>query len=162
MFSIIRAFRLGMFNSDLLRQIAIKDLRSGIVVGIIALPMSIGIALASGFPAFGGVITSIIGGLIVSFLSGSRLSIKGPAGGLSALTFSSVLVLGGGDLWLGYSLTLAVIVVSGLFQVFSSFAKMGNLGDFFPAAAIHGMLASLGFIMVVKQIPPLLGTEKGY
>lgn len=157
MTSLIRAFRLGLLNMDFIRQVLSKDVKSGFVVGIIALPMSLGIALASGFPPFAGLVTSLVGGLLVSFLSGSRLCIKGPAGGLSALTLGSVLLLGKGDLILGYQITLAVIVVSGGFQILFALGKMGNLGDFFPAAAIHGMLAGLGFIMAVKQLPPMLG-----
>jgi MFS superfamily sulfate permease-like transporter len=139
----------------------VKDVRSGFVIGIIALPMSLGIAMASGFPPFAGLVSSLVGGLLVSFISGSRLCIKGPAGGLSALTLSSVLVLGNGDLGAGYSLTLAAIIVGGVLQVLSAYARMGNLGDFFPAAAIHGMLAGLGFIMAMKQIPPTLGISEG-
>ncbi len=159
MTSLIRAFRLGLVNLDFIRQVLLKDMRAGFVVGIIALPMSIGIALASGFPPFAGLVSSLIGGIVVSFFSGSRLGIKGPAGGLSALTLGCVMVLGEGNLAIGYSFTLAVIVVSGVLQILSAFAKMGNLGDFFPAAAIHGMLAALGFIMVVKQLPPLMGVS---
>lgn len=157
MTSLIRAFRLGLLNLDFFRHVLFKDAKSGLVVGIIALPMSVGIALASGFPPFAGLVTSLVGGLLVSLLGGSRLCIKGPAGGLSALTLSSVLVLGNGDLQTGYSLTLAAIIMGGIFQILSAFARMGNLGDFFPAAAIHGMLAGLGFIMAVKQLPPMLG-----
>ena len=162
MTSLIRAFRLGLLNLDFFRNVLLKDVRSGLVVGIIALPMSVGIALASGFPPFAGLVSSLVGGLLVSFISGSRLCIKGPAGGLSALTLSCVLVLGEGNLQTGYSLTLAAIFVGGALQVLSAFAKMGNLGDFFPAAVIHGMLAGLGFIMAVKQLPPTLGIEASY
>lgn len=157
MTSLIRAFRLGLVNVDFIKQVLFKDVRAGFVVGIIALPMSISIALGSGFPPFAGLLSSLIGGLIVSFFSGSRLGIKGPASGLSALTLGSVMVLGNGNLAEGYSLTLAVIVVSGVMQVISAYAKMGNLGDFFPAATIHGMLAALGFIMVIKQLPSFFG-----
>lgn len=135
------------------------DLLSGIVVALMALPMSLGIALASGFPPIAGVFTAIIGGIVVSFISGSQLSIKGPAGGLSAIALGSVMLLGSGDVNMGYKYTLAAILIAGLFQIFFGMAKLGNLGDFFPASVVHGMLAALGFMMAVKQLHVCLGSS---
>lgn len=135
------------------------DLTSGLLVSLIALPLCLGIAMASGFPAFGGLITAIIGGLVVGPLCGSRLSIKGPAAGLIAIAIASVEVLGGGDAFAGYRLTLAVLVVSAGLQVIFALFKLGRFSDFFPASVVHGMLAAIGVIIFSKQVHPLLGVK---
>jgi MFS superfamily sulfate permease-like transporter len=135
------------------------DVVAGFVVALMALPMSLGIAIASGFPPISGVITAIIGGIVVSFISGSHLTIKGPAGGLSAIAFGAVVALGEGNIVYGYQFALATIVIAGLLQMIFGVIKLGEMGDFFPASTIHGMLASLGIIMAVKQIHSALGVN---
>ena len=135
------------------------DLTSGLLVSLIALPLCLGIAMASGFPAFGGLITAIIGGLVVGPLCGSRLSIKGPAAGLIAIAIASVETFGGGDAFAGYRLTLAVLVVSAGLQVIFALFKLGRFSDFFPASVVHGMLAAIGVIIFSKQVHPLLGVK---
>lgn len=136
-----------------------NEITSGLLVSLIALPLCLGIAMASGFPAFGGLITAVVGGLLVAPLCGSRLSIKGPAAGLIAIAIASVETLGQGDDFAGYRYTLAVLAVAALLQVGFAFLKLGKLGDFFPASVVHGMLAAIGIIIFSKQIHPLLGVK---
>ena len=135
------------------------DLSAGLLVSLIALPLCLGIAMASGFPAFGGVVTAIVGGLIVGPLCGSSLTIKGPAAGLIAIAIASVEALGQGDATAGYRYTLAVIVVASVIQMFFAVFKLGRFADFFPASVVHGMLAAIGVIIFSKQVHPLLGVK---
>lgn len=136
-----------------------SDLLSGLLVSLIALPLCLGIALASGFPAFGGIVTAIIGGLIVGPLCGSRLTIKGPAAGLIAVAIGCVETLGNGDLTAGYKYTLGIIVIAGAVQILFALFKLGRFGDFFPVSVVHGMLASIGIIIFSKQVHALLGVK---
>lgn len=136
-----------------------SDILAGAVVSLIALPMCLSISQASGFPAIAGIYTAVIGGILITFIAGSFISIKGPAGGLSAIALGAVETLGSGDFFLGYKYALATIVVSGLIQIIFGLVKAGNLGDFFPSSVIHGMLASLGLMMAIKQVPILLGVS---
>ncbi|MDX2190625.1 MAG: SulP family inorganic anion transporter [Bacteroidota bacterium] len=133
------------------------DLKSGFVVALLSLPMSFGIAIASGFPPLSGIIASIVGGIFAGLFTGSSTSIKGPAGGLSAIVLSGSLVLGGGDILIGYQYALASIVIAGLFQILFGLLKFGKFSSFFPASTIHGMLAALGFSMAIRQFHPALG-----
>ena len=136
-----------------------NDLTTGLLVSLIALPLCLGIAMASGFPAFGGLVTAIVGGLVVGPLCGSRLSIKGPAAGLIAIAIASVEAFGQGDSFQGYRLTLAVLVVAASLQMIFAVFRLGKFGDFFPASVVHGMLASIGVIIFAKQVHPLLGVK---
>jgi MFS superfamily sulfate permease-like transporter len=115
--------------------------------------------MASGFPPFGGVITAIVGGMIVGPLCGSQLTIKGPAAGLIAIAVAAVEALGQGDISAGYRYTLAVIVVASVVQIFFALLKFGRFADFFPASVVHGMLAAIGVIIISRQIHPLLGVK---
>lgn len=136
-----------------------NEITSGLLVSLIALPLCLGIAMASGFPAFGGLITAIVGGLIVAPLCGSQLSIKGPAAGLIAIAIACVETLGQGDDFAGYRYTLAVLAMAAGLQIVFAFLKMGRFGDFFPTSVVHGMLAAIGIIIFSKQIHPLLGVK---
>jgi MFS superfamily sulfate permease-like transporter len=142
---------------DGLKQNWRADMMSGFLVFLLALPLSLGIARASEFPPAMGVLTAMVGGLFVSFFAGSRLTIKGPAAGLITICAGAVTELGGGAE--GWKLTLGVIVVASVLQIFLGFLKLGSLSDFFPHSAVHGMLAAIGLIIFSKQIHVLLGID---
>lgn len=138
-----------------------SDILSGFLVFLIALPLCLGISMASGFPPIGGIFTAIIGGILVGITGGARLTIKGPAAGLIAIAAASVEALGRGeaDPMAGYKYTLAIIVVAGIIQVVFGLVKAGKLGDFFPASVVHGMLAAIGIIIISKQIHTIFGVK---
>ena len=135
------------------------DLISGFLVFLIALPLCIGISIASGFPPMSGIITAVIGGLVVSRISGSYVTINGPAAGLIVVILTAVQNLGGGDTMAGFRFTLAAIVVASFFQVIMGLLKAGKLNAYFPASVVHGMLAAIGVIIMAKQTHVLLGVK---
>jgi MFS superfamily sulfate permease-like transporter len=132
-----------------------SDIVSGFILFLIALPLSLGIAMASGVPPMAGLIAAIVGGMLVSQINGSYVTINGPAAGLIVVILGSVDRLGGG--LTGYHCALAAILVSGLALTISGFLRCGKLGDLAPSSVVHGMLAAIGLIIMIKQIPVLLG-----
>jgi len=128
------------------------DFSAAIVVFLIALPLCLGIALASGAPLFSGIISGIIGGIVVGALSGSPLSVSGPAAGLTTIVLAAILDL-------GYETFLVAVILSGLIQILLGFLRAGSVGHFFPAAVLKGMLAAIGVILILKQIPHAVGYD---
>ncbi|WP_394758257.1 SulP family inorganic anion transporter [Flavobacterium sp.] len=130
-----------------------SDFASGLVVFLVALPLCLGIALASGAPLFSGIISGIIGGIVVGFLSKSHLSVSGPAAGLTAIVLSQISTLGAFDIF------LTAVLLAGLMQLVLGFIKAGSISNFFPTNVIEGMLAGIGVIIFLKQIPKALGSD---
>jgi len=131
------------------------DALSGFLVFLLALPLSMGIAQASDFEPIYGLITAMVGGLVVALLAGSPLTIKGPAAGLIVIVAGAVADFGGGQQ--GWTYTLGAVVVAGVIQVLFGLLKFGKLSDFFPISAVHGMLAAIGLIIISKQVHGLMG-----
>ncbi|MEY4286159.1 MAG: hypothetical protein RL511_232 [Bacteroidota bacterium] len=142
---------------DQLKKSWKDDMLSGFLVFLLALPLSLGIAKASDFPPIYGLITAMFGGIVVSFIMGAPLTIKGPAAGLIVIVAGSVAELGHGDNELGWHLALGAIVVAGALQVLMGWLKWGKYTDLFPLSAVHGMLAAIGIIIISKQVHVLAG-----
>jgi len=134
-----------------------EDLKSGFLVFLIALPLCLGIALASGFPPIGGVITAIVGGILTSLLGSARLTIKGPAAGLIVIAIGCVTELGQGDPVGGYKRALAVGVVAAVIQIGFALFRVATAGVAISPSVVHGMLAAIGVIIISKQSHVLLG-----
>ncbi|MEI6081426.1 MAG: SulP family inorganic anion transporter [Verrucomicrobiota bacterium] len=129
------------------------DVPASIGVFLVALPLCLGIALASGAPLFSGMIAGIIGGLVVSWASGSQLSVSGPAAGLTVIVFGAIEALG------GFGAFLMSVVLAGVIQLGLGYARAGTIGAFFPSAVIKGMLSAIGLILIMKQIPHATGFD---
>lgn len=131
-----------------------NDLPAGIVVFLVAMPLCLGIALASGAPLFSGIIAGIVGGIVVSLISGSPLGVSGPAAGLAVIVLDAIAHFG------DFRVFLVAVVLAGIFQVILGFLKAGVIGYYFPSSVIKGMLAGIGVIIILKQIPHALGYDK--
>ncbi|WP_299333369.1 SulP family inorganic anion transporter [uncultured Psychroserpens sp.] len=131
-----------------------NDLPASIVVFFVALPLCLGIALASGAPLFSGLIAGIIGGIVVGSLSGSKIGVSGPAAGLAAIVLTAIGTLG------GFQNFLLAVVLGGLIQLIFGLLKAGIIGYYFPSSVIKGMLTGIGIIIILKQIPYFFGLDK--
>jgi carbonic anhydrase len=130
------------------------DLPAGLTVFLVALPLCLGISLASGAPLYAGILSGVVGGLVVSFVSGSQLGVSGPAAGLTTVVAASIIASG------DYRVFLLSVFFAGVFQVFLGLVKLGTVANFFPSAVIKGMLAAIGIILISKQIPLALGYDQ--
>lgn len=137
-----------------------SDIPASVVVFFVALPLCLGIALASGVPLFSGLIAGILGGIVVGLLSGSQIGVSGPAAGLAAIVFTSIDDLGGLSAG-GFEKFLVAVMIGGLIQVLFGIMRLGIIGYFFPSSVIKGMLTGIGIIIIKKQIPYFLGNEAG-
>ena len=139
------------------------DFVAGLIVSLIALPLCLGIASASGVPPLAGIVTAIIGGIIGSRIAGSYVTISGPAAGLIVITLGAAESMGGAGIetgFAGYPHALGAIVIGGLIMAGFGLLKVGKVGDYFPSAAVHGMLAAIGVIIMIKLLFPALGVAK--
>ena len=133
-----------------------KDLPASIVVFLVALPLCLGIALASGAPLFSGILSGIIGGIVVASFSGSQLSVTGPAAGLTVIILNAITALG------SYEIFLMAVVIAGLLQILLGILKAGTIGSYFPNSVIIGMLAAIGIILILKQLPHAVGYDADF
>lgn len=129
------------------------DLLSGMVVFLVALPLCLGIAVASGAPPFAGIITGVIGGIVVGFLSNSNVSVSGPAAGLIAIVLAAITDL-------GYEPFLVAVIIAGAIQLGLGLVKAGGISSYFPTSVIEGMLAAIGIIIIKKELPHAIGYDK--
>ncbi|MEY3433240.1 MAG: hypothetical protein RL131_1176, partial [Bacteroidota bacterium] len=132
-----------------------SDLLSGMVVFLVALPLCLGIAVASGAPPFAGIICGIIAGTLVGFLSNSHVSVSGPAAGLIAIVLAAITDL-------GYSNFLVAVVIAGGIQLTLGLAKAGGIASYFPTSVIEGMLVAIGIIIIKKELPHAIGYDKEF
>jgi len=130
-----------------------NDLPASIVVFFVALPLCLGIALASGAPLFSGLIAGIIGGIVVGAISGSNIGVSGPAAGLAAIVLVAITSL-------GYENFLVAVVIGGVIQLLFGVLRLGIIGYFFPSSVIKGMLTGIGIIIILKQIRFFFGMDK--
>lgn len=133
-----------------------QDLSAGLSVFLVALPLCLGIALASGAPLFSGLVAGIVGGIIIGLLSGSEVSVSGPAAGLAVIVADSIAKVG------SYNAFLAAVLVAGAIQLVLGVLKAGRLSGFFPDSVIKGMLSAIGIVIMLKQIPHALGRDNDY
>lgn len=132
------------------------DIPAGIVVFLVALPLCLGIALASGAPLLSGVIAGIVGGILISWLSGSQLSVSGPAAGLTVIVMQAIEQLG------TFESFLLSVALAGLMQLLLGILNAGAIGAYFPSAVIKGMLSAIGIILIMKQIPHAVGYDSDF
>jgi MFS superfamily sulfate permease-like transporter len=133
-----------------------SDFSSGLVVFLVALPLCLGIALASGAPLFSGIISGVIGGIVVGYLSQSHLSVSGPAAGLTAIVLTAITDLG------SFNTFLLSVLIAGVIQLILGFIKAGTISNYFPNNVIEGMLAGIGVIIILKQIPHAFGYDPDF
>jgi MFS superfamily sulfate permease-like transporter len=133
-----------------------SDFASGLVVFLVALPLCLGIAMASGAPLFSGIISGIVGGIVVGFLSQSQISVTGPAAGLTAVILTAITDLGAFDVF------LTAVFIAGIIQVALGFIKAGSISNYFPTNVIEGMLAGIGVIIILKQLPHAFGYDADF
>lgn len=130
-----------------------NDIPSGLVVFLVALPLCLGISLASGAPFFSGLISGIVGGIVIGCLSSSKLGVSGPAAGLAALVLAAITNIGAFDLF------LCAVLIAGILQILIGVARLGGIANYFPSSVIKGLLTSIGILIIAKQIPHAVGYQ---
>lgn len=130
-----------------------KDLAAGLVVFLVALPLCLGIALASGAPMLAGIVSGVVGGMLVAWLSGSHTSVSGPAAGMVAVVLAQVAALG------SFEAFLVAVILAGAIQILLGALRAGFIAAFFPSNVIKGLLAAIGIIVILKQIPHAVGHD---
>lgn len=133
-----------------------SDFASGLVVFLVALPLCLGIAMASGAPLFSGIIAGVVGGIVVGYLSKSHVSVSGPAAGLTAIVLTAITDLG------AFNIFLTAVLLAGIFQLILGFLKSGSISNYFPTNVIEGMLAGIGVIIILKQLPHAVGYDADF
>jgi len=141
-----------IFNFNYIKS----DFSSGLVVFLVALPLCLGVALASGAPLISGIIAGVVGGIVVGALSGSQLGVSGPAAGLTVTVLTSIAELK------AYDTFLLAVILAGVFQIILGLLKAGVIGYYFPSSVIKGMLTAIGIIIILKQIPHAMGIDLDY
>ena len=139
-------------SSKPIKETLPKDALAGVVVALVALPLCLGIASASGAPLISGLISGIVGGLAVSWVSGSHTSVSGPAAALIAVVYAQITSL-------GFELFLPAVILAGVFQILLGTVRAGDLTRYFPSSVIKGLLAAIGLIIIIKQVPVLFGLK---
>ncbi len=132
-----------------------RDLPAGVVVFLVALPLCLGIAQASGAPLLSGLIAGVVGGIVITAISRSALSVSGPAAGLTAVVFTGIATL-------GFRAFLLALVIAGVMQLLLGVLKLGSIAHYFPSAVIKGMLAAIGVLIILKQLPHAVGYDKNW
>ncbi|MFM7728546.1 MAG: SulP family inorganic anion transporter, partial [Flavobacteriales bacterium] len=143
-------------TSDSLLKNLQSDLPASIVVFLVALPLCLGIALGSQAPLMAGIVAGVVGGIVIGVLSGSQLSVSGPAAGLTAIVVAALEKLP------AYEAFLVAVVIGGVLQLLFGFIKAGVIGDYIPSSVIKGMLAAIGLILILKQFPHMVGYDADY
>src|SRR5690606_29602537 len=144
-----------MTNRSLFSQFK-HDLPASIIVFFVAMPLCLGIALASGAPLFAGIIAGIVGGVVVGLSSKSEMGVSGPAAGLAVIVMAAIASLG------SFEAFLVAVVLAGVFQAIMGYLRLGTIAYYFPTSVIKGMLSGIGIIIILKQIPHALGYDKDY
>ncbi|WP_347888730.1 SulP family inorganic anion transporter [Nitrosomonas europaea] len=134
----------------------LRDLYASIVVFFVALPLCLGIAMASGAPLFSGIIAGIVGGIIVGMASGSQLGVSGPAAGLAVIVLNAIATLGS---WEAFLLS---VMLAGVLQIGMGYLRLGAIAYYFPVSVIKGMLSGIGLVIILKQIPHALGYDRDF
>ena len=133
-----------------------SDFASGLVVFLVALPLCLGIAMASGAPLFSGIIAGVVGGIVVGYLSKSHVSVSGPAAGLTAIVLTAITDFG------AFNIFLTAVLLAGILQLVLGFLKAGSISNYFPTNVIEGMLAGIGVIIILKQLPHAVGYDADF
>ena len=130
-----------------------NDFPASIVVFLVALPLCLGVALASGAPMLSGIISGVVGGVVVGFLSKSHVSVSGPAAGLTAVVLTAITQLG------SFEVFLVAVIIAGFIQIISGYGRAGFIANYIPSNVIKGLLAAIGIILILKQIPHAVGYD---